>query len=238
MVLIRLTDYVGFAVKTHLPCKNMMTENTRLKVAALLKKLERFSSKPYWDVKGWSVGYGHFIGNNKAAYANGITEQQAHAILMNDIAQFEAQIPNYFSVSLNDRQTAALVLWAFNFGANRFKEATFAKKINAGVKDRADISKGNGTNGWESWNKVNGAYHKGIHQRRIMECAIFFGDTKIPIPDYAGGGTMDWAEGATNQNNLLPNMPTIPSATKILPYAMIALGVLTLGGALIYFSKD
>lgn len=95
-----------------------------------LKGVERFSSKAYWDVKGWSIGFGHFMGANKVE--DNITLDRALELLRNDLRWAENAVNGYVKVSLTQGQFDALVSFVYNFGAPAFKGSTLLKKLNAG----------------------------------------------------------------------------------------------------------
>lgn len=102
---------------------------------SLIKRWEGLRLNSYTDVAGvWTIGYGH----TKTARPNQtITETQAEALLLEDVAWAEEAINTYVTVPLTQNQFDALVSWVFNVGAdwvvmNGFKDATFIKELNKG----------------------------------------------------------------------------------------------------------
>lgn len=102
---------------------------------AVLKKMEGFISKPMADNGQYSVGYGS--GCNKNDYPNGITEEEADALLRTYLANMEKSV-NYFitryNLTLSQHQFDALMLFTYNVGANwinadgEFRQAVISGK--------------------------------------------------------------------------------------------------------------
>lgn len=123
-------------------------KNIMLKVSEngikFLQSLEGFSSKAYWDVKGWSIGFGHFMGATKTL--DNISYSKAIELLMNDLAWSENAIKKYVKVSLNQNQHDALISFIYNLGETNFAKSTLLKKLNA--NDFAGAA-----NEFKNWNK-------------------------------------------------------------------------------------
>lgn len=51
----------------------------------VLKQLEGFSAKPYFDFKGYSVGYGHLIKPSENHLMNGVTKEEGEQLLISDV---------------------------------------------------------------------------------------------------------------------------------------------------------
>lgn len=193
-------------------------------IVNLLKKLESFKSEPYFDYKGYSIGYGHFIGKKSDWTGGSISEAQAHSLLLEDIAKMEAYVKPYFTQTLSGRKLDAITLFAFQFGPANLKSATFVKMLNEGSTNTAEIE-----TWWRKWNKAGGKYIKSIEQRRIMETDIWY-DRLIRIPDYIGGGTLNLSAEAST-NNASPGADIEPLyIPKKLPLIPILLGVGLIGG--------
>lgn len=210
----------------------------RTELVNLLKKLEHFKPKLYFDFKGYSIGYGHFVGKNMSDWKGNasISEAEATQILLSDISKVEQQVKKYFNFTLNENQLAAITLWAFNFGSNRLKEATFVKLINQGSTNETEIE-----SWWRQWNKAGGQYNKSLEQRRMMEVDIWFG-REVRIPDYIGGGTLsltDTTPSSSNSGNTddeyLP--PILPKKKfPILP-VLAGVGIIGATGGYFYYKK-
>jgi len=133
-----------------------------------LKSVEGFSSKAYYDVKGWSIGFGHFMGANKLE--NNITLERGLELLKNDLNWVERAIANRVTVSLTQNQHDALVSFIYNLGEPNFASSTLLKKIND--KDFIGAS-----NEFKKWNnkRVNGVLinDMALTDRREKERRLF-----------------------------------------------------------------
>ncbi len=83
--------------------------------AALIKKYEGLRLTVYDDPVGIrTIGYGHVLTYSERY--TGITEQEADALLEQDIAVRAEWIPHSIKAPLNDNQFSALVSLVFNVG--------------------------------------------------------------------------------------------------------------------------
>ena len=77
---------------------------------SLLKELEGFVAKPYYDYGQYTVGYGTSC--NYGEYKNGITKEQADKLLRDRLVKIESDINKYATstgVKLSQQQFDALV---------------------------------------------------------------------------------------------------------------------------------
>lgn len=123
--------------------KNLMSKISENGIK-FLQSVEGFSSKAYWDVKGWSIGFGHFMGATKTL--DNISYSKAIELLMNDLSWSENVIKKYVKVSLTQNQHDALVSFIYNLGETNFAKSTLLKKLNA--NDFAGAA-----NEFKNWNK-------------------------------------------------------------------------------------
>lgn len=141
---------------------------------ALLKKLEGLSLVVYKDSAGkWSIGYGHLIKDDEQIAAI-ITEAEAEALLLQDVAQAVSVVNKVpFVTAPNQNQFDALVIFVFNIGVYNFNKSTM-RKILTGQKGGgvAEAAKQ-----FDVWNKVtiNGQKKivQGLVNRRKAERALF-----------------------------------------------------------------
>ncbi len=89
----------------------------------MLKTMEGFYSKPYWDYSQWTIGYGTRCPDDMVDYynKNPITEEQAQEMLMKEMAEYEVPLNNFIKkhgLKLKQHQYDALVSFSYNCGAN------------------------------------------------------------------------------------------------------------------------
>ena len=92
-----------------------------------IKEHEGFSPTPYRDAHGWSIGYGHFIGEGGSGLK--ISRTVGDKILDEDIHKFRFEIMSLGFGWLSEARTGVLVEMAFNLGFPRFQ--TFVKMLAA-----------------------------------------------------------------------------------------------------------
>ncbi len=108
---------------------------------ALLKEIEGgLRLKPYSDQTGdditaWSgyatIGYGHLIlATEWNTYKDGITASDADKLFAKNLALYEAAVRSGIKVNLKQNQFDALVIFAYNSGANGFAKTVVATLIN------------------------------------------------------------------------------------------------------------
>lgn len=108
---------------------DLTTATSSENMIAILKTMEGFHAKPYWDVSQWTVGYGTRCPDDKLDEykTNGITEEAALALLRKELDYFEAQVRKFatkYSLTLNQYQFDALVSFSYNRGASWMSNAS------------------------------------------------------------------------------------------------------------------
>jgi lysozyme len=132
---------------------------------ALTKQFEGCRLTAYQDQVGvWTIGYGHTGGDVRAGLA--ITEDQAEALLVSDVAAASAYINSAVLVALAQNEFDALVDFVFNLGRGAFAGSTLLKKLNAG--DFATAA-----NQFAQWDHAGGQVVAGLLRRRQAEAALF-----------------------------------------------------------------
>jgi lysozyme len=111
----------------------------------------------------WSIGYGHVIIDpltNKMLRGGAakmrayelhpsISEDEAHQLLIDDIARYEASVRNFIRRTLNEEQVAACTSLCYNIGIGNFnRPCGVLRNINAGKYAQAGDS-------FMSWIKGN-----------------------------------------------------------------------------------
>ena len=95
----------------------------------ILKKIEGFAPKPYWDYSQYTVGYGTRCPDDKYQQYKtyGITEEEALELLYQELASFESAINKFaqkYSLNLTQNQFDALVSFSYNCGTGWMNEST------------------------------------------------------------------------------------------------------------------
>lgn len=130
-----------------------------------IEQREGFSAVPYWDHKGYSIGYGHLmkLGENYTS----ITQDQAAQLLQQDAAIAVRAVNNSVKVALTQNQFDALVSFAFNVGAGAFASSTLVRQLNQG--DYTDVG-----DQLARWNQASGQVSSALVARRQSEAQQFY----------------------------------------------------------------
>jgi len=135
---------------------------------------------PYLDpVNIWSIGWGHAIRYQnrflrgeadralmKSLYPQGITLDQAVALLHGDLVNAGRDVASVVGAPLNDNQFGALTSFTFNLGVGNLASSTLLKKLNvqnyAGAADE-----------FPRWVRAGGKVLPGLVARRAAERELF-----------------------------------------------------------------
>jgi len=140
--------------------------------AGLIRKFEGLRLAPYFCPAGvLTVGYGHVIHAQEVGLRAGVTEAEAEALLMRDMAWALYAARDVGRV-LADGQAAALASLVFNIGAQAWATSTIRGAVMAG-----DMAAAAGQFG--RWNKGGGRVLPGLVARRAAEERIFRGESWI-----------------------------------------------------------
>lgn len=145
---------------------------------AFIKSHEGFYSKPYWDVDGYSIGYGHHE-NVKAT--DTITKEEAEKLLKSDLTKiYEPYVNRYQnSYKFNQNEYDALISFVYNCGSGNLN-----RLLIYGKRSRDEIRKA-----ILLYNKAGGKIVSGLTQRRKDELKLFntpCGKTAEYFPAYHG----------------------------------------------------
>ena len=135
---------------------------------------------PYLDpVNIWTIGWGHAIRYQnrflkgeadhvlvKSLYPDGITLDQAVALLQADLANAGRDVLSVVGVPLNDNRFGALTSFTFNLGVGNLASSTLLKKLN--VQDYAGAA-----DEFPRWVRSNGQVLPGLVKRRAAERELF-----------------------------------------------------------------
>lgn len=176
----------------------------------LIKQWEGCRLTAYKDVAGvWTIGYGSTGAHVRAGMT--ISQAEADALLVADLARFERAVEKLVKVPLSDGQFAALVSFAFNVGEGALQKSTLLKKLNAGNYDAVpgELAK---------WVNAGGKKVQGLVNRRAAEAGL-------------------WAKGSFVSSNTVEAKPakppvlTIDNAVKVATPASAILQNFTSGPA-------
>jgi len=156
-----------------LPVSAMKTSEAGL---SLIKQFEGYTQYAYADNSQWTIGYG--VACNPDDYPDGITEEDADALLREKITYYEDSLNRYtgaYSIALTQSEFDALVSITFNVGISWINSSyRFWKMERAGLSSYSDneIASALGV-----WCHVGSAISTNLLQRRIYEIRLFlYGD--------------------------------------------------------------
>lgn len=132
---------------------------------ALTEQFEGCRLTAYQDQTGvWTIGYGHTGTGVHAGLT--ITQDQAEALLVSDVAASATYVNGAVLVVLNQDEFDALVDFVFNLGRGAFAGSTLLKDLNAGDFTGA-------ANQFDRWDQAGGQVVAGLLRRRQAETALF-----------------------------------------------------------------
>jgi type VI secretion system secreted protein VgrG len=146
----------------------------------LLKQVEALRLTAYDDQTGeetrvWTagttIGYGHLISKAEwDTYKNGIAESAADSLFQQDLAPFIELVAAHITIPLKPNEFDALVILAYNIGAQSFQNSSVVKLVN---DPSVQTSYKNLEQAWKAWNKSQGKVMNGLINRRQCEWDIY-----------------------------------------------------------------
>lgn len=134
---------------------------------ALIQHFEGCRLVAYRDPVGIvTIGYGHTGPDVRVGMV--ITQNQADALLGEDLAHCAAAVRPLVAVDLADHQFSALVSLAYNVGTHALHKSTLLRLLN-----RADYW--GAANQFSVWNRAGGQVFNGLVLRRSAERDLFCG---------------------------------------------------------------
>ena len=130
---------------------------------ALIKQLEGFSSTAYWDVDGYSIGYGH----HGARAGQTITRDDAERLLQTDLKTFEQTVSGV-NPRLSQNQFDAAVSLCYNIGTTRFRKSTVAALMAVDPTPRPELEQH-----WKEWRMAGGKVSQALVRRRNKEWELY-----------------------------------------------------------------
>lgn len=134
---------------------------------ALVKHFEGFSATAYADVAGhMTIGYGHKLAAKE--HITEVTQQQAEALLYEDVRWAEQAVRQCIAVPLSQGQFDSLVSFTFNLGAGALQRSTLRQKINRCEHEAVPVE-------LRRWVWAGGRRHTGLLRRRVAEGLMYQG---------------------------------------------------------------
>jgi lysozyme len=130
----------------------------------LIARFEGFSPTAYRDARGWSIGYGHYMG--PVATQTKISLEDALQLLQNDVSLAAYQVAQNVSVPLTQNEFDALCSLAYNIGGGAFASSTLVRLLNSGDKAGAAAQ-------FSRWNQSQGVVLGALVDRRAQEQNVF-----------------------------------------------------------------
>jgi lysozyme len=132
---------------------------------ALTERFECLQLTAYQDPVGvWTIGYGHTGPDVQPGLT--ITQEQAGALLLQDVAGAVAAVNRLVTVPLTQNQFDALVDFTFNVGQGNLASSTLLRELNAGNTAGAAAQ-------FLVWVYAKGVELPGLVTRRQAESALF-----------------------------------------------------------------
>ena len=138
----------------------------------MIKDMEGFSAEPYWDVSQWTVGYGSGCGTDSSSKPDIVlTEEEAEAMLMEDLAEEYGRIVNDYCKSIgkqpSQQQFDALVDFTYNLGGSWTDGCWLTNWLEEPTTEMDLV------NAMGRWGRVSRVANYAICMRRIREAIVF-----------------------------------------------------------------
>ena len=142
---------------------------------SLIKQFEGFEPVAYLCPAGVpTIGYGHTktVTAQDVRSKRTISEDEAEALLMEDVRDAESAVERLITVPLTDNQFSSLVSWTFNLGEWNLKSSTLRRKLN-----RGDYQSVPGE--MARWVRAGSITLAGLIRRRKAEGALFASNGEV-----------------------------------------------------------
>jgi len=134
---------------------------------ALLRQYEGFSALPYVDAAYHeTIGYGHRIRAGECFPIEGLTREDAEALLKYDAGAAAAALRRMVELPLSQHRFDALTCFIFNVGAGAFARSALRKKVRQ--EQHGDVPAE-----LMRWVYVKGKRLKGLENRRSAEAELY-----------------------------------------------------------------
>ena len=140
----------------------------------MIKEFEGYFKYAYWDYSQWTIGYGTRC--EEGEYPDGITEEQADALLRSEIVRYEMEVAaflGYNGIEVTQNQFDALVSLTFNIGSKWTNGSTIADILKDGA---ANHSEDEIKDAFCEYVHAGGEVIQGLIDRRTREAEHFLSD--------------------------------------------------------------
>ena len=168
---------------------NFAPSNTELNTSdaciSYLKDKEGFRANAYWDYQQYSIGYGSRCKQNE--YPEGITEQQADALMRSMLAEFETELNEFMqenNVRLTSNQYDALMAFTYNTGSEWMRSSRLATILKSGSYTDNELASALGI--WCHVGSDSRNVSEDLIERRMREVKMFL------YNDYTGKSSPDF----------------------------------------------
>lgn len=139
----------------------------------VLKRLEGFSAKPFWDYSQWSVGYGTRAPDEHLDRyrAEGISEEEATQLLMTYMDSMGRSVNSFidkFGLTLTQAQFDALLSFTYNCGSRWMMEASNLRTAIVNGYTGNDL-----LFAFARWSSAGGTTLAGLIRRRMAEANMY-----------------------------------------------------------------
>jgi lysozyme len=141
-----------------------VTKKVVVSTLEFLRAREGFRETPYGDAGGYSIGFGHFLGERPTITR--VSLPQAESWLRDDAEKAARAVIKLVRVPLNQNQFDALVSFTFNLGEGALQRSTLLKKLNAGDYPGTALE-------FRRWVYSGGKILTGLVTRRTIERDLF-----------------------------------------------------------------
>jgi lysozyme len=132
---------------------------------SLTEGCESCRCQAYQDQTGvWTIGYGHTGPDVHSGMS--ITQEQAEALLEEDVSKSAACVNTSVTVPLTQQEFDSLVDFVFNIGTGAFEKSTLLMDLNSGNFAAAAQQ-------FQRWDLAGGKVVAALLQRRNEEAALF-----------------------------------------------------------------
>lgn len=152
-----------------LPSQAASNMTTSERCIEILKQMEGFRQYAYYDYSHYSIGYGSSC--EKDEYPNGITEEEADALLRQFLAEMEQSLNGFISrnnLRFSQNRFDAMMLFTYNVGiAWMYNDGMFRQAVLANALGNDFIYP------FSLWSTAGGQTNSGLVKRRLIEADMY-----------------------------------------------------------------